>query len=287
MKRLFKRLIRNIFYKLRFDLIYLNGQDNLDNLVENSKYIYKASDLDIYEAVKTMVPVGCNKKLIRIGGNSDGAYLLPKDLAEIDACFSPGTSNTKSFEDQLVNDYGIKCFMSDASVKKSSLFLKEGFQYFQELWIGDFDSKKTRTLSSWIKKNNFQNSDKLLLQMDIEGSEYKTILSTAESDLKRFKILIIEFHDLQRIRNSRFLNFIFQPVMKKLLSFFDCVHAHANNACGYEVIGGIELPRVIELTFYRKDLNIGTKNIHIPHEEDVLNDPKLPPILLGSPWTDK
>ena len=39
--------------------------------------------------------------LIRIGGNSDGAYLVPDDLQGISCCFSPGVSDRKSFEDEL------------------------------------------------------------------------------------------------------------------------------------------------------------------------------------------
>ena len=37
-------------------------------------------------------------KLIRLGGRGDGAYLLPDDLQDIQACFSPGVSDSKLFE---------------------------------------------------------------------------------------------------------------------------------------------------------------------------------------------
>jgi hypothetical protein len=47
--------------------------------------------------------------LIRIDGKRDGAYLAPNDLEAIDACFSPGVSNIKKFEDELVAKYGIRC----------------------------------------------------------------------------------------------------------------------------------------------------------------------------------
>ena len=57
--------------------------------------------LDVLRPQPSPVP------LIRVGGNWDGAYLLPDDLKNIAACFSPGVSNTKRFEDELLDRYGI------------------------------------------------------------------------------------------------------------------------------------------------------------------------------------
>ena len=40
--------------------------------------------------------------------------------------------------------------------------------------------------------------------MDIEGSEYPVILDTPSDTLNKFRIMIIEFHDLDLIFNSQF-----------------------------------------------------------------------------------
>ena len=67
-------------------------------------------------------------RLSRVGGNWDGAYLLPDDLKNIAACFSPGVSNVKRFEDELLDRYGIPSHMCDFSsdVESFRTPLKEG-----------------------------------------------------------------------------------------------------------------------------------------------------------------
>ena len=50
------------------------------------------------EALQLLKPVRSSYPLVRIGGDQDGAYLLPNDLKGIEACFSPGVSYKKSFE---------------------------------------------------------------------------------------------------------------------------------------------------------------------------------------------
>lgn len=54
--------------------------------------------------------------LIRLGGEGDGGYLVPDDLDGIAACFSPGVSDVADFETSLIRDYGIPCYLADASV---------------------------------------------------------------------------------------------------------------------------------------------------------------------------
>src|SRR5580658_8331283 len=60
-------------------------------------------------------PISTNHELIRIGGNADGGYLIPNDLAGINVCFSPGVSVVADFEADLASR-GINCFLADYSV---------------------------------------------------------------------------------------------------------------------------------------------------------------------------
>ena len=53
------------------------------------------------DVVEFLQPKPCPVPLVRIGGNRDGAYLVPDDLTGVSACFSPGVSNRKDFEDKL------------------------------------------------------------------------------------------------------------------------------------------------------------------------------------------
>ena len=264
-------------------LTLLKKESRISEIIENSSYIDTPDPDDLLRAIKLLVPTGCAKQLIRVGGETDGAYLIPDDLKEIEGCFSPGTSQEIGFEKELEESHNIKSFMCDASVDPESLDLTGS--HFEPKWLGTFNDKCTQSLEHWVRNSPHANANNLLLQMDIEGAEYSTILATPHSILKKFKIVIIEFHGLERLTNSRFLNQIFTPTMTKLLSYYDCVHAHANNCCGTINIADMDVPKVIELSFYRKDSNTGNKHTSIPHPLDIVNNPGKPPLLLGPPWT--
>lgn len=265
-------------------LALLRKESRIEEIIEKSSHIDTPNSIDQFHAIQLLVPSGCAKPLIRIGGTTDGAYLIPDDLKDIDACFSPGTSQEIGFEKELAETYNISSFMCDASVDPESLDLPDSKYRFEPKWLGPFNDKETQSLEYWIRNSPHADANNLLLQMDIEGAEYSTILATSHSILKKFKIVVIEFHGLERLANSRFLNKTFMPTMAKLLTYFDCVHAHANNCCGTARLAGVDVPKVIELSFYRKESNLGAKLISIPHPLDIINDPDKPPLLLDVPW---
>ena len=60
-----------------------------------------AATAEIVEVFELLKPKASKTPLIRIGGDSDGSYLVPDDLAGITACFSPGVNRIKYFEDFL------------------------------------------------------------------------------------------------------------------------------------------------------------------------------------------
>ena len=62
-------------------------------------------------------PISTDKKLIRMGAERDGGYLVPNDLEGIEACFSPGVDQISKFEQECA-ERGMKVFMADASVDK-------------------------------------------------------------------------------------------------------------------------------------------------------------------------
>ena len=72
---------------------------------------------EIKNFAKTLWPVKTEHQLIRIGGSKDGGYLVPNDLSEIKACFSPGVSNLADFEEDLLKMFGIDSHLCDYSVE--------------------------------------------------------------------------------------------------------------------------------------------------------------------------
>jgi len=54
--------------------------------------------------------------------------------------------------------------------------------------------------------------------MDIEGSEYNVLLNTSNTCISKFRIMVIEFHGLERLKSERLLNQTFTPVMEIILN---------------------------------------------------------------------
>jgi len=243
-----------------------------------------AIEEDIEEALKLLIPVSCSHPLARIGGNTDGAYLVPDDLESIDACFSPGVGDLVAFEQELAQKFQIPSYLCDASIGKAPDGLREGFHDFTPLWLGGFDGDDTQTLDTWVMGSRHKDSKDLLLQMDIEGAEFSCLLAASDSILSRFRIALVEFHGLERIRSSRFLNTRLLPVLHKLNRHFDCVHVHPNNCSETIEVLQTALPTVLEVTYYRRNCNKGGIVPTIPHPLDIINCPANQELLLGRPW---
>jgi hypothetical protein len=241
-----------------------------------------------------MTPKRSPYPLIRIGGSGDGAYLLPNDLSHVGHCLSPGVNNFKHFEDELTTKFGIKCDMYDASSDVSQLTtpLIEGKQTFEKLWL-DIDNKPDSiSIKQWLASKSPESGD-CILQMDIEGAEYRNLLATDSKDLARFRIIVIELHKLASgFARPTVFNKVISPFFKKLDENFICVHAHPNNADVMYTPKKLQraIPRILELTFLRKDRFIdkysGSTPVSLPHPLDITNVIGKPPLHLGQEWMD-
>jgi len=244
--------------------------------------------LPIFEIMK---PKPSPVPLIRIGGDRDGSYLLPDDLDGITACFSPGVNNFKYFEDYIAEHYGIDCHMCDFSsdVEKFKTPIVEDKQTFRKKWLDVEGAADSITLESWV--NDCAPSGDLLMQIDIEGAEYRNILAAPDSTLSRFRIVVIELHGLKRILEAGVFRNVIAPFFEKMDRHFVCVHAHPNNCNGAVTVPGtdIDIPAVLELTFIRKD-RLGTTALQhppmLPHPLDIAgNMIRRPPLFLGAAWS--
>jgi hypothetical protein len=124
----------------------------------------------------------------------------------------------------------------------------------------------------------------MLLQMDIEGFEYEVILSTPLELLNAFRIIIIEFHYLEKMFDPIVFNF-YKATFQRLLESFYVVHIHPNN-CGDVVRkSDLEVPSLLEMTFYNKrrvtQVRPCTK---FPHPLDRDNVPHLKSLPLPRCW---
>ena len=234
--------------------------------------------------------------LVRIGGQRDGAYLLPNDFSGVKACFSPGVSNSKDFEDELTEKYGIECHLCDYSTdpNKFRTPLKTG-QTLKQKWLDITGDRRSISLAAWVTELAPDPAEDLILQMDIEGAEYRNLIHAPTDVLRRFRIVVIELHGLAAWDNSPGFRKDLDCLLTVLDRYFICVHAHPNNCCGSFALTEpkIDLPACIELTLLRRDRwpdRVGHPARFyqplIPHPLDVTNVPENPPLFLGEAWLE-
>jgi hypothetical protein len=129
---------------------------------------------------KKIKPVKC-KNLIRIGGQSDGGYLVPDDLEGINECYSPGVSSISNFENELSN-LGIVCHMADFSVNGPALH--NPLFVFRKKFLGLVNNDMFMRLDDWVSETSNTNND-LILQMDIEGAEWSVLNATHPNNVSK------------------------------------------------------------------------------------------------------
>jgi hypothetical protein len=236
--------------------------------------------------IKYMKPQASSLPLQRFGPKGDGGYLAPDDFDGIVACFSPGVSDVSGFELDLA-EKGIPCYLIDASVNNAPLEHKNIF--FEGLFLGPkSDSKIFISLPDWVRAKAPEKGD-LLLQIDIEGAEYEALLATPVDVLKRFRLIVLELHDLEFMMTNKYSALGFEEFLKHLTSDFDVVHIHPNNNRRPINHKGVEIPPVIEMTLHRKDrfkIRDSESPIQLPHELDSDNSPKRKHLVFSTDWID-
>ena len=124
--------------------------------------------------------------------------------------------------------------------KKNNFFFQKG--------ISDYSSNKFITIDEMIKNiRNFDDlgDDSVFLKMDIEGSEYD-ILEDVIKYSSKINGLVIEFHNSKQLWTE--LNFL----MDELKQYYEIIHVHGNNCCGY--IPNTQIPNLIEISLIKRHL---------------------------------
>jgi len=233
----------------------------------------QSNPAEVLALIQRLRPQDCGIDLIRVGGNKDGGYLIPNDLEGIEYCFSPGVSDLSDFQDHLANLH-IKSFLADYSVDSPPVTTPE--LIFEKKYLGATDLHPYITLASWKEKSLKDYSGDLLLQMDIEGFEIDVILNTPGKLLDQFRIMVIEFHNMDRLFDPFALR-VFQSCFDKLTEFFHVVHIHPNNYHKSVKKNGVEVPMTMEFTFLNKRRVKSTKpQLVFPHKLDFDNTGRKP-----------
>ena len=236
---------------------------------------------EILALIRKLRPLDCGIDLVRVGAAHDGGYLIPNDLEGIEFCFSPGVSSIAEFEMQLA-DRNIRSFLADYSINKPPAMRPEFT--FDKKFLGAVDEERYFTLTTWKDKYLRDYSGDLILQMDIEGAEYQVFLSTPDSLLAQFRIIVVEFHALDRLFDKFGLGLI-SACFEKLLQSFYVVHIHPNDCSEVVRRGEIEIPEHMEFTFLNKRRVSETRpRTDFPHKLDAMNSALGRPLQLAKVW---
>jgi hypothetical protein len=232
--------------------------------------------------ISSLSPVTTDKQLVRFGPPGDGGYLIPDDLRGIEACFSPGVSVVSGFERQCA-EAGMAVYLADASVE-GAIESHPRFA-FTKKFIGVTRNDIFTTLDDWVAESLPGATSDLLLQIDVEGYEYEVFLGMSDALLRRFRIIVAEFHGLEQLWNRPWFD-IASRAFEKVTQTHACVHIHPNNCSGALKMGGIEIPEVAEFTFLRRDRILrSSPAMSFPHLLDQDNATSAP-LTLPACWVN-
>jgi hypothetical protein len=258
MKALIKKYLIKVLSHRGLTIDHLNSKDTVESLINKFR------------------PFATDKDLIRLGSNGDGGYLVPNDLDGIYACFSPGVGKWSEFELDCLK-HGMKVYLADKSVDSPAV--NDNRLNFLKKFIGPITNDDYITMDDWVESSIDDKQSDLILEMDIEKSEYLSILQMSENLLKRFRIMVIEFHLLDYLWNEQFFKTA-SAVFDKILKYHTCVHIHPNNCFNISRFKGVEIPPVAEFTFLRNDRIVSKyPQTNFPHSLDFDNTSKKKVIL--------
>ena len=248
----------------------------------NSAVSRKTETEDIVSLIKKLALVSvAGIPLVRFGSAYDGGYLIPDDLDDIKACFSPGVGALIDFENDCLSK-GMKVFLADNTIDANTLPLGK-FNYTNKN-IGSYSTETLITIDEWVKSSDVKSSSDLLLQMDIEGHEYAAISNLSKDTQNRFRIIAVEFHGLNNLWSKDFF-ITASEVFNKLLETHMCVHIHPNNWDPFVKKDNIKIPISCEFTFLRKDrIKSYSKVTAMPHPLDTDNAQQNRTMVLPSIW---
>ncbi len=215
-------------------------------------------------------PYDTHLKLIRIGSEGDGGYIVPELPKIPDLVISPGVGDKIDFELHFAHQ-GIKCILIDGTINE----LPKQVQNFEFIAknIGVSRDKEHITLQDIAKLYKYKNA---ILQMDIEGYEFDAFKLLDDTELQRYSIIVLEIHGISRILDPDVGYMQLKELLSKLTRNHLVIHAHPNNIGGSFKCYGTSFPNIVELTLVRKDYVQTYKRKHAANLQlDVPNSKSL------------
>jgi len=154
---------------------------------------------------------------------------------------------------------------------------------FQKKFLGVKNDDVFIRLDDWIESTSQHGAD-MILQMDIEGAEWAVLGSTPPKILKKFRIIVLEVHNMDGLFDPIIFHQI-NNTFDLLLQDFQIVHIHPNNSIRPLSLNGFNVPPVMEFTFLKRDrISKPTFAKRFPHVLDSPNLKEMADYPLPSCW---
>ena len=198
------------------------------------------------------------KKLIRIGHDYDGGYVMVDDIENCIA-YSFGIADDVSWDLGMAYR-GVDVYMYDHTIKKLPT-QNERFHFFKNGICGENDrGENLKTFQEILSENGHIDNKNIILKIDVEGAEWNAFEEISSELLRNFRQIIVEFHGIDMSKNGRNFDKIVN-VLNKLNSTHQVVHLHACNYGSYNIVGGVPMVDVLEVTYLIKDGNSFEKSM--------------------------
>ena len=214
---------------------------------------------------------------VRLGALGDGGYVINDDLAGLDGVVSLGIGTDVSF-DLALAEQGVPVFQYDPTVDRPPV--EHPRFVFRKLGWSRYDSQDTGSLDTILEENQLTQCSNLILKFDVEDAEWEALQSASTATLSKFRIIVGEFHSLERIVQRPHFETVWNT-FAKLTAAHVPTHLHPNNSGGVVLLEGIIVPRLLEITLLRRDRAQFTTAPHpIPTALDHRNVPETPELVL-------
>ena len=199
---------------------------------------------------KLLMPVAAEgHRKIRVGNQFDGGYVMVDDWAGILGAVSIGIGDNDVWDREIL-DRGIPVAQYDHTIDRP-VTMSRGMTWHR-VGIGATDTGELRTLRSIIHLAGFPEVGDLILKLDAEAAEWDALETDDAAPLERFRQLVVEFHWFDRIIDDAWFATAERTIARISRSHAP-IHVHANNGVGMALLGGVCFPRVLEVTFARRD----------------------------------
>lgn len=199
----------------------------------------------------------------RYGERHDGGYVMCDDdmqPGQLKAAYSYGINGFDGWANDISQKFKIPVFEYDCTNPKVPAKCPQCDLRFKLECINSNTAKPRNmfaTLTQQLQRNGHSQvaQASLLLKIDVEGAEWSVFAEEPIDNLRKFREIIVEFHNLGDVGKHPVA---LRAVHNILRAGFAVNHIHGNNWAGEAHFGNYAIPTVLEVTYLQRS-NAGSK----------------------------